>query len=325
MNRAANTLTGILLHTLALLPLWLLYRLSDAAGFALCHIVRYRRNTIRKNLAESLPGKTTAELRKIEKQFYRNFSDYIVETLKLLHVSESEILRRMKFENIDVIDRHLAAGRSVVCYFSHCGNWEWVPSITLHSRHGNEDDVKFCQVYRPLKNKWFDALMLRLRSRFGSVSLPKKTTFRHLLEYRKNGIRTVTGFMSDQKPGSGDTTCILEFLNHPTAMISGTETLARRLDSAVAYLDMYKPRRGNYRITVRPMCDNAASTPESALTKEYAALLRQTILRDPALWLWSHKRWKNPVSLPGVEASLPPQFQDDKADNNGNAKQSSKQ
>ena len=55
MSRIRYALLGAFLHTLALLPLWLLYRLSDIAGFLLCHVVRYRRTTVHKNLTESFP------------------------------------------------------------------------------------------------------------------------------------------------------------------------------------------------------------------------------------------------------------------------------
>jgi KDO2-lipid IV(A) lauroyltransferase len=88
------------------------------------------------------------------------------------------------------------------------------------------------------------------------------------------------------------------FLNQPTAFISGTETLARRLDMGVAYIDMYKPRRGHYRVVFRLLSDNIAETKPGEITECYARLLEETITRDPALWLWSHKRWKIPVTLP---------------------------
>lgn len=34
------------------------------------------------------------------------------------------------------------------------------------------------------------------------------------------------------------------------------------------------------------------------LTERYAGVLERTIERNPAIWLWSHKRWRNPVTLP---------------------------
>lgn len=297
MSRIGHALLGAFLHTLALLPLWLLYRLSDIVGFLLCHVVRYRRNTVRKNLAESFPELSGKELDAIGRRFYRNFADYVVETIKLLHISDKGISRRMEFEGVDIIDSHLARGRSVACYFSHCGNWEWTPSVTLHSRYGHQADVAFCQVYRPLKDKWFDTLMLRLRSRFGSVSLTKRMAFLDLLRYKKQGIATMTGFMSDQKPSHGDTVHVVRFLNHPTAVITGTETVARRLNAAVVYWDMHKTSRGHYRIKTRLITDNPAQLPEFAITDRYISLLQQTIEADPAIWLWTHKRWKNKVTF----------------------------
>lgn len=143
-----------------------------------------------------------------------------------------------------------------------------------------------------------DALMLRLRSRFGSVSLPKNIAFLDLMRYRRRGIPTITGFMSDQKPSHGDPGHITRFLNHPTAFITGTETVARRLDAAVVYWDMHKVSRGHYHIEMKLITDTPNALPQGAVTSRYVSLLSQTICREPAIWLWSHKRWKIPVTIP---------------------------
>ena len=63
--------------------------------------------------------------------------------------------------------------------------------------------------------------------------------------------------MSDQKPSHGDPTQVLIFLNHPTAMITGTETVARKLNTAVIYWDMHREGRGRYCIECRLMCRQA--------------------------------------------------------------------
>ena len=107
----------------------------------------------------------------------------------------------------------------------------------------------------------------------------------------------MTGFMSDQKPSHGDTIHVVRFLNHPTAIITGTETVARRLDAAVVYWDMRKVCRGHYSIRTVLITDTPTQLPEYAITDRYASLLQQTIKADPAIWLWSHKRWKHPVTF----------------------------
>lgn len=288
-----------LLHLMALLPLGVLYGVADVIYLLVYRVGRYRVKVVRKNLADSFPEKTEAELRRIERQFYRNFADYIVETVKLLHISDRTIMKRMEFEGVEQIDSLFDQGRSIVAYFSHCGNWEWAPSVTLHTRHRPEDGVcQFCQVYRPLRNKPMDKLMLRLRSRFGSVSYPKRTVFRDLLRLSREGVLSITGFMSDQKPSHGDDIHVVRFLNHPTAVITGTEQLGRRLKMAAVYWDVYKPSRGHYRIVTRVITDDIATTEPMSVTDTYANMLEETIRRNPAIWLWTHKRWKHPVTMP---------------------------
>lgn len=295
--KIADTLLNAPLRALALLPLGALYVISDGVALLLRHVVRYRRKVVRKNLAESFPDKSAAELRDIERRFYRNFADYIFETVKLLHISDKEMSRRMVFENIELVDRLLGEGRSIAVYFSHCGNWEWAPSITLHTAFPPDHGAVYGQVYRPLRNRWFDAMMLRIRSRFGSHSYPKKTVLRDLIKEKRTGLPAMVGFMSDQKPSHGDTIHVVSFINHPTAVITGTETLARRLDMAAIYWDMEKVSRGHYKITNRLISDRLADEPQYSITDRYAAMLEKTIMRDPAVWLWSHKRWKHKVTF----------------------------
>lgn len=287
----------------ARLPWWALYGVSTALYFILCHGIGYRRKVVMTNLRESFPEKTEMELRTIAREFYRNFTDMIVETIKLLHVSDDEMRSRFTFEGVDIIDNFMKQGRSVAAYFSHTFNWEWAPSVTLWSAMATDKEAAFCQVYRPLRDKSMDALMLRIRSRFGARSLPKKNTLRALLELRRENMPSVTGFMSDQKPSHGDPAYITTFLSHPTAFITGTETLARRLGMGAVYWDITRRGRGRYHLTVRLIAEDVAATEPMAVTAEYVRMLETTIRRDPANWLWSHKRWKIPVTLP----------QDDKA------------
>lgn len=277
------------------LPLRALYGIADMLYFLLYHVARYRKTVVEKHIADSFPELTDCERRAIVKQFYHNFADYVVETIKLLHISDEEMRRCVTFEGMEMVDDLLSQGKSIAAYFAHTGNWEWTPSITLWSRHKPHVDAEFCQVYRPLRNKWFDALMLRLRGRFQPLSFAKNHVLRHLLELRRDNIPSITGFMSDQKPSSGDPTRRLMFLNHPTAFITGTEALARKLKMAVVYWDMHKPSRGHYHIAMRLITPDASQEPEMSITDTYAHLLEQTIRREPSIWLWSHKRWKRPV------------------------------
>lgn len=282
-----------LFSALARLPLGVLYVASDIIWPVLYYVARYRRRVVRANLAACFPEKSHSELLTIERGFYRNFTDYVVETLKLLHISDDEMRRRMEFENVELIDSLTAEGRSIAVYFGHTGNWEWAPSVTLHTAAKPSPTMVYAQVYRPLRNAAFDALMLRVRSRFRSVSIPKAVVLRTLLGWKRDGALSVTGFMSDQKPSHGDPAVVVDFLGRPTPFISGTETLTRKLGMAAIYWDMYKSSRGHYRIVCRLIARNVADTEPHEVTSRYAQMLEETVRRNPAIWLWSHNRWKN--------------------------------
>ncbi len=287
-----KVLIGIF-RAFAHLPFWALYIISDIAFFLIYYIARYRRSVVDANLAGCFPDMSEAGRAVVRRRFYRSFCDTFVEAVKLLHISDREISRRMEFVNVALIDSILAQGKSVAVYFSHCGNWEWAPSVTLHTAH--HAGVEYCQVYRPLRNRAFDALMLRIRSRFGSLSFAKETVLRDLIKLNRNGIMSVTGFMSDQKPSHNDPTVVTMFLGRPTAFISGTETLVRRLGLVPIYWDMEKLSRGHYRITCRQI---EVGETQGSITRSYASMLEATIRRNPSIWLWTHKKWKVPVTMP---------------------------
>lgn len=279
------------------LPFRVLYAISDAIYFIIYHVVRYRVNIARANVRESFPEKSDKECEKIVKGFYRHFSDYMMETIKLLHISDEEMKRRMMFENVELIDKSIENRHSVLLYLGHYGNWEYITSITLWVRNV-PPDVIYTQVYRQLRNEWFDELFLKIRGRFHSICIEKRNTFRGLLKIKNSGKLSVNGFMSDQHPSGNDKHHVIKFLNHNTAMITGTEVLAQRLNMDVLFFDIEKVKRGHYKAVVKPISTSSADETPMAITDAYADLMENAIRRQPELWLWTHKRWKHKCENP---------------------------
>ena len=280
---------------MALLPLGVLYVISDFIYWLVYHVAKYRRHVVRRNLVESFPDKGEKEIIRIERDFYHFFADYFVETIKLLHISDRQMRRRIVFHDVEIIDRCFDRGRSILIYAAHFGNWEWLQSVTLWSRHNTDSNVVFGNVYRPLKNKWFDTFFLKIRNRFHTVCHPKNSVFRDLLRLRRDGKLSITGFMSDQHPPVNESDHVIRFLNHDTAIITGSEILARKLDYVVLYFELKRRRRGYYDCHIRLITDDVKSWPEYSISDEYARRLEAQINENPALWLWTHNRWKHKV------------------------------
>ena len=286
-----------LVTPLSWLPLPALYLLSDGLRLLMHRVLKYRRATVRENLSSSYPEATPEQLREYERDFYRQFCDNLVETVKLLNISDKTIDSRVEVVDADLVDQAAAQGRSVILYLGHYGNWEWVPAIQRHYRRPGIS----CQIYKPLHDRAFDRLMLKVRSRFGSLSIDMDVAFRQLLRIRKEYGTFICGFIADSRTSWQPTRYVTEFLRHPTMFYPGGEELGRRMDAEFLYLDVECLSRGHYRMTFRPIVPPPGMT-EYPYTREYLRMMQATIDRRPGCWMWSHKRW--PASL---QALIKPQ------------------
>lgn len=294
-NKILYAPLALLLHCIALLPFWVLYRISDVLFLLMYYVVRYRKKVVIQNLNECFPEKSENERKKIMKNFYKHLADTFVETIKLLHVSDDEMRRRIVFHNVDEVDNSIEQGRSVAMYASHYCNWEWLSAITMWSKY-DTNVMQFGQVYHPLENAWWDDFFLNLRSRFKSYSYPMSRVLRELLAAKNKGKITITGFISDQHPHANDIDDVITFLNHYTAFITGPEIMAKKMDMDVLYFDVRKVRRGYYDCTIRVISRTPKDEPQFKITNTYARMLENVIKESPAEWLWTHKRWKRPVT-----------------------------
>ena len=104
-----------LLTAVAYLPLGILYLLSDLSFYIIYYIVRYRRETVRHNLELVFGTSDRKKLQETEKEFYRHMCDCIAETVKLLHISDKEVDRRVEVTNGEYIDGIIRSGHSLSC------------------------------------------------------------------------------------------------------------------------------------------------------------------------------------------------------------------
>ena len=277
-----------LLKALACLPSGILYFLSDIAYFFIYHVVRYRRGTVGHNLSLVFGSGSGEKIKAIEKEFYRHMCDCIAETVKLLHISDEEIDRRVDVTNGEYIDSIIRSGHSVVLFLGHYGNWEWVQATI---RHFSEPLVGG-QIYKPLHSETMDRIMLKIRSRFGLECIPQDKAVRRLIGIERSGQKFVIGFISDQRPSGNNLHHWTDFLGQDTPYVVGGETIGNHVGAEFVYLDVEKTSRGHYRLTFCPMEPDPDDKEPYPYTREFMKMLEKTIRREPAYWLWSHRRWK---------------------------------
>lgn len=276
-----------LLYLLSLLPMRLLYLLSDCLFFPLFRIVKYRRKVVEKQLDECFPEKSMQERRAIERQFYHFFCDYLVEVIKLFSISKKEMMRRMKFVGIEQVREELKDKKFCFLYLGHYCNWEYIASLSYWL-----PEIHCGQIYHRIYNQAFDELFLKLRGQFGGESILMKDTLRRILTLRNQEKKVMIGFIADQLPKWENMHHWTTFLNHDTSFFIGAERIAKQVDAALYYVDVERVKRGYYQVRFRLMTLHPKEFPDYELTDQYARLLEESICRQPAYWLWTHKRWK---------------------------------
>lgn len=275
---------------LSLLPLCILYLLSNFLFLIFYHCIGYRHRVVRQNLVGSFPDKSESEIKSIEKKFYHFFCDYFFETIKLASISKSEMKRRMKFKNTDGLVRAYTEEHKnfVFIYLGHYCNWEWVSTLPASL----PTEIHCGQIYHPLYNKVFNKFFLRLRENFGAKSIPMKDTLRRIAEQSRAKQPTMIGFISDQLPKLESTHFFVPFLNRDTAVFTGAEQIGKRINAAYFYADITRPRRGFYECTFIPINTDKNQQSPFPITELFMQHLEQSIHNAPQYWLWTHKRWK---------------------------------
>lgn len=268
-----------------MMPMRVLYLVSDLLRFFLFTLVGYRRKVVRTNLSNSFPEETAAGLRRIERDFHQWFCDLVVETVKTLHITPHQVKQMVAVEGTEVLQRHFQAGRSIILVMGHWGNWE-----LGGARFSQLPWHKLYVIYHPLENPLFDGLMARMRTRLGNGLYPMKEAAR--LMVRDRHAVTATAFIADQTP-SPHNAWWTTFLNQPTPVFRGTGALAKRLDRPVVYVGMDRPRRGHYTMRFEDLLPEPARMEEEAINQAHVQRLEQDIRRRPAIWLWTHRRWKH--------------------------------
>ncbi len=232
----------------------------------------------------AFPEKTQEQRVRIAKEFYKNFLDTFIETIKFLSLSDKAFAKRIT-GNFELLTNLYATGQNVQTLSGHFFNWEYInwgiPRNTPYP---------FIGVYAAVANKAFDKIILDMRRRYGSIMLSTeafKTTFHQLAKGRY-----ALGLAADQSPGIVQRGYWIPFFGKMTSFVTGPEKSARINNAAVVFVHFYKVKRGYYRADMELITTEPQQTTRGELTKKYVSFLEDSIRKKPSNYLWSHRRWK---------------------------------
>lgn len=286
-----NQLLFQTIYRISKLPLGILYIFSDLIFLVNYYLIGYRKKIVYENLKKSFPEKSEPEILKIRKQFFRNFSDYIVEMMKAMTISEKELKKRMEHRNQELFAEIKSEKKNMILLAGHIFNWEWVSAFAMMIPQENSYPV-----YRKINDDFWEEKVKIIRNRFGNQALSSREVIKHMLKTPVDG-NSAYMFVADQSPHFTEVSYGLDFLNQKTPVFIGYDKISRKLDFAFVYCEMKKIKRGKYQVTYHRIFPEKEQFQEYEVVRKFHQMLEQTIRQDPSNWLWSHKRWKYQGSI----------------------------
>jgi len=276
---------------LAALPWWLLNRVADFLAW-LAYVIRLDQARMRESLAIAFPESDPAGLRTTMRQFYRGFSQVLVEVIKTTVIPADEIRRRVVLKDFGQVSALLAEGRPVLLVAAHQCNWEWMLQALVL-----ELGVPVDAAYKPLVDGWAQREMLKMRGRFGATLVPAQELLGHIIRGGKKA--RVIAMVADQEPRTSEKRHWTRFLNRDTAFYMGAEEITRVTRFPAFFVGVRRTARGCYEVAAVPLVTAGEKTAPGEITERYARLVEAQIRAAPPDWPWTHKRWKLKKSLYG--------------------------
>jgi KDO2-lipid IV(A) lauroyltransferase len=184
--------------------------------------------------------------------------------------------------------RVLLDGRGALLVTGHYGNWE----LTGHllAIYGFE----VVAIMRPFDNVYLNRYLVATRRAAGLDLLDKKGAMRSAEQILRRG--GALGFIADQDAGRKG--MFVDFFGRQASTYKSIGLLAMTAD--VPIIVGYARRIGDrlqYELAVeriiRPQEWRDRDDPLRWITQEYTAAIERFVRRDPAQYLWLHRRWKS--------------------------------
>lgn len=258
--------------------------LGAALGDLVFHVARERRHVAVANLRRALPELDSGERRRIARLSFRSLGATLFDVVSSLRLDAVELCRRLTIEGWEHVDRVDRLGKGTLALSAHLGTWE-IAAYPLGLYRSPLHVVN-----RPADNPHLNREVVRLRERFGNVSIAKRGAVRQMIKVLRTGGRV--GVLLDQRvlPNEG---IRVPFFGLPAMTSTAPARLSLKSGAPALPLFGYLEPRGTYRVVFREPIAPEGEGEEAArkLTERYLQRTETEIRHQPELWMWMHRRW----------------------------------
>jgi KDO2-lipid IV(A) lauroyltransferase len=282
-----------------LLPMRVVRAAGALLGSAAFALDRFHRRIALDNLAHAFPSKSAAERRALARAMFSHFGSLLLELMKFGALTRDEMLRLIECDGEERVWQAYQQGRGVLFFTGHFGYWE-MQAITQPLR------VRPVSVLaRPLDNPRLHEMLERIRTRTGNSVIYRQGAIRKVL--RELATNRGIALLIDQHLHTPDAVYV-DFFRRPAATTSALAALALRTGAPVIPVFALPLPHGRYRFVyehpVEPP-DGDSSDAVREFTQRCTDVLEMYVRRNPELWLWMHRRWRDrDPALAGPALSL---------------------
>jgi KDO2-lipid IV(A) lauroyltransferase len=249
--------------------------------------LRIRRIVTIDNLQRAFPELSPKETDRIARGAYKSLGKVFGEFLYLRLASSEAILEGMKLRNPEALAEAAKQNRGLLLVSAHLCNWEWM-AMAMSLKMGTPLHV----VIKNQTGKYAEQFLNRMRTRFGNQMI-NAGDVRGIYRVLQN--REWIAILGDQ--AAPPSSVRVSFFGRSVPTFEGPARLALRTRAPLFFVDCENDDDGKYVMTAIEISYNDLldSSDESVreLTMRHVSVLETAIRKDPARWLWQHRRWKS--------------------------------
>jgi len=310
-HKIEHRLVIVVRAVIGLCPDGLVRAIGTAIGWTFWAVDAGHRRLAFRQLQAAFPGKTPKECRQITRRTFAHFGRSLTTLLKFSTLTPDQIRARVVFDGEDRVRQALAGGKGAILVTGHFGFWELqglatalaLPPISLLARR--------------LDNPHLHELLERVRTATGNRVIYRQGAVRRVLRALQQN--EAVAILIDQHIQPKDAVTV-SFFGRPAATTSAVAALALRTGAPVIPAFGLPLPGGRYRMVyehpIEPPLPDAAN-PITEFTQRCTDVLEMYVRRDPELWLWMHRRWRDDETGGDVVGGMYPTGADESADADG--------
>ncbi len=280
------------------MPGWMANAVGAFLGSTFYALDRAHRRVALANLAQCFPARSEAERQEIARRMFQHFGVLLVELLRFGRLSPEAMRARVVVEGEERVRAAYAKGKGVLFFTGHFGFWEM--HAMVHALVFQPIGV----LARPLDNPGLHTLLEDMRQRTGNTVIYREGAVRKVLRMLSAG--QGVALLIDQHMHSPDAIWV-QFFQRPAATTSTLAALALRTGAPVIPVFAVPLPDGRLRLIYEHVVEPPAAgvtDPVRDFTQRCTDVLEMYVRRQPELWLWMHRRWRD-APAPGTRGMFP--------------------